>query len=44
MTATADPTRHFTADMLVGLDEPVRRYFTHAIAEGAPLPNGSAWR
>ena len=40
MTTTADPTRRFTTDMLVGLDEPVRRYFAHAISEGAALPNG----
>ena len=40
MTTTADPTRHFTTDMLAGLDEPVRRYFTHAIRDGSPLPNG----
>ena len=41
MTTTADPARGFT-DMLVGLDEqtPVRRYFAHAISEGAPLSNG----
>jgi hypothetical protein len=26
--------------MLVGLDELVRRYFTHAISDGAPLSNG----
>jgi hypothetical protein len=40
MTTTADPTRRFTTDMLAGLDEPVRRYFSHAIRNGAPLPNG----
>ncbi len=40
MTTTADPARRFGADMLAGLDEPVRRYFTHAIRDGAPLPNG----
>ncbi|HEX2300587.1 MAG TPA: DUF6544 family protein [Pseudonocardiaceae bacterium] len=28
---------HFIPDMLTGLDEPVRRYFSHAIREGAPL-------
>jgi hypothetical protein len=37
---TAVPARRFTPDMLAGLDEPVRRYFTHAIRDGAPLPNG----
>jgi hypothetical protein len=26
--------------MLTGLDEPVRRYFSHAIRDGAALPNG----
>jgi hypothetical protein len=40
MTTSADPTRRFTPDMLTGLDEPVRRYFTHAISDGAALPNG----
>ncbi len=40
MTTTADPARRFGADMLAGLDEPVRRYFTHAISEGTALPNG----
>ena len=40
MTPTADPTRRFTTDMLAGLDEPVRRYFSHAISDGAALPSG----
>jgi hypothetical protein len=40
MTTTADLTRRFTADMLASLDEPVRRYFGHAISDGAALPNG----
>src|SRR5687768_18279252 len=40
MTTPADPTRHFTTDMLAGFDEPVRRYFTHAISDGAALPDG----
>jgi hypothetical protein len=40
MTTPADPARRFSADMLAGLDEPVRRYFSHAIRDGAPLPNG----
>jgi len=40
MTTAADPTRRFTADMLVGFDEPVRRYFTHAIGDGAALSHG----
>jgi len=30
----------FTADRLADLDEPVRRYFSHAISEGAPLEPG----
>jgi hypothetical protein len=38
--ASADPTRRFTADMLAGLDEPVRRYFSHAISDRAALSNG----
>jgi hypothetical protein len=40
MTTTADPARRFSANMLEGLDEAVRRYFTHAIRDGAPLPDG----
>jgi hypothetical protein len=40
VTTSADPTRRFTSDMLAGLDEPVRRYFRHAISDGAALPNG----
>jgi hypothetical protein len=40
MTTTADPARRFSADMLAGVDEPVRRYFTHTITDGAPLPDG----
>ncbi|MDA0163265.1 hypothetical protein OM076_23525 [Solirubrobacter ginsenosidimutans] len=40
MTTSPDVARCFSADMLAGLDEPVRRYFTHAIREGAPLSNG----
>ena len=35
VTTSPDPGRRFTADMLAGLDEPVRRYFTHAISDGA---------
>jgi hypothetical protein len=30
----------FTADMLTGLDEPIRRYLSHAISDGAALANG----
>ena len=42
MTTTGrdDVARHFTPDLIAGLDEPVRRYFTHAIRDGAPLPSG----
>jgi hypothetical protein len=40
VTPSADPTRRFTSELLAGLDEPVRRYFRHAISEGAALPNG----
>jgi len=32
------PPSHFEPALLAGLDEPVRRYFTHAIREGAALP------
>jgi hypothetical protein len=28
---------HFTQELVAGLDEPVRRYFSHAIRDGAPL-------
>ena len=40
MTTTPVPTRRFTSDMLADLDEPVRRYFSHAISDGAALSNG----
>jgi hypothetical protein len=40
MTESTDPTRRFTSDMLAGLDEPVRRYFSHAIGDGALLASG----
>jgi hypothetical protein len=40
MTTIAVPARGFTSDMLAGLDEPVRRYFSHAISDGAALTNG----
>ena len=36
----AVPARRFTRDTIAGLDEPVRRYFTHAISAGAALPDG----
>lgn len=31
----------FDPDLVAALDEPVRRYFTHAIAAGAPLSRGT---
>ena len=38
MTVTPGSTiGRFDADVLAGLDEPVRRYFTHALTDGAPL-------
>jgi hypothetical protein len=40
VTTSAHPTRRFTRDMLAGFDEPVGRYFSHAISDGAALPNG----
>jgi hypothetical protein len=40
VTTAPAPLRRFTADMLAGLDDPVRRYFTHAIRDGSPLPHG----
>jgi hypothetical protein len=40
VTTTPDPTSRFIPDVLTGLDEPVRRYFSHAICDGAALPNG----
>ena len=40
MTTIAVPARRFTSDMVAGLDEPVRRYFSHAISEGAAPVNG----
>jgi hypothetical protein len=40
VTTVAVPARRFTSDRLAGLDEPVRRYFSHAISDGAALPNG----
>jgi hypothetical protein len=40
MPARTDPTPRFTSGMLADLDEPVRRYFIHAISDGAALPSG----
>jgi hypothetical protein len=39
MSAASEP-RRFTASLLAGLDEPVRRYLGHAIADGAELAGG----
>jgi hypothetical protein len=39
MNAASEPTR-FTASLLAGLDDPVRRYLGHAIADGAELSAG----
>ena len=38
--ATAPPAARFDPALLAGLDEPVRRYFRHAVPDGAPLPAG----
>ena len=40
MTTTPVPTRRFTSDTLAGFDEPIPLYVSHAISDGAPLPNG----
>jgi hypothetical protein len=40
VTTTPVPTRRFASDTLAGLDERVRRYFSHAISDGASLPRG----
>jgi uncharacterized protein DUF6544 len=40
VTTSAVPTGRFTSDILAGVEEPVRRYFNHAISDGAPLPSG----
>jgi hypothetical protein len=40
VTTTPVPTRRFTSDTVSGLDEPVGRYFSHAISDGAALPKG----
>jgi hypothetical protein len=44
VTASASRTRRFLADQLDGLDAPVRRYFSHAISEGAALGAGVRMR
>jgi uncharacterized protein DUF6920 len=40
VTTIPDPTRRFDPGVLAGLDEPVRRYFSHAVRDDAPLLNG----
>jgi hypothetical protein len=40
MTTSTDPTPCFAPDMLAGLAEPVRRFFSHAISDGASLAHG----
>lgn len=40
MTTSSELTSRFSPDMLAGVDEPVRRYFSHAIRDGAALPRG----
>ena len=45
MTVTPrDASGRFDAAVLAGLDEPVRRYFTHALTDGAPLARGARLR
>jgi hypothetical protein len=45
MTTTPSGTRaRFDAAALGDLDEPVRRYFVHALADGAPLAGGASLR
>lgn len=45
MTATPrNASRRFDAAVLAGLDEPVRRYFTHALTDDAPLARGARLR
>jgi hypothetical protein len=42
MTVTPrDTSGRFDVAVLAGLDEPVRRYFIHALTEGAPLARGA---
>lgn len=40
MTASATAVERFDPDSLAALDEPVRRYFRHAIAGGSAVPAG----
>jgi hypothetical protein len=40
VTTTPPSTRRFSPDALADLDEPVRRYFSHAISDGAALSDG----
>jgi hypothetical protein len=45
MTATPlDASRRFDAAVLARLDEPVRRYFTHALTDDAPLARSARLR
>ena len=45
MTVTPRDARgRFDAALLAGLDEPVRRYFTHALTDGATLERGARLR
>src|SRR5690349_24947666 len=37
---TAPSPARFDPALVAGLDEPVRRYLTHAVRDGAPLPVG----
>ena len=39
VSLATEPT-HFDPALVADLDEPVRRYFTHALAPGAPLARG----
>jgi hypothetical protein len=40
VTTPRRAARSFSADQLAGLDDPVQRYFTHAISDGAALTTG----
>ncbi len=40
MTTSQTVTARFDRRSLAGLDEPVRRYFEHALADGAPVAHG----
>jgi hypothetical protein len=34
---SSEPARHFDRTLIQDLEEPVQRYFVHAISDGAPL-------